>query len=289
MNTNIHARALLVSLTIGTWTARKYDRRVSEKVNAEYHAPQDAGRYNKFLLPGDAVAYKTLVSLAGAIRAAHYGHTLSWSDEGWRLLPTANYMEYTAWYREKQREFQSALADFVQEYPYLRSQAQVKLNGLYKDEDYPSVQDIGKRFRLAVDYSPVPATGDIRVDLASDQIATIEASINDRVDSATRTAMSDAWQRLYDVVTKIADRLSSPDAIFRDSLISNAREICDSLKRLNITNDPDLEQMRQRVERELTATDPDILRDTPHVRQQTADRAVEIMNKMQGLYRAEVA
>jgi hypothetical protein len=284
MNTEIHARALLVSLTIGTWTARKYDKRVSEKVNAEYHASSDAGRYNKFLLPGDAVAYKALTTIASAIRAAHYNETLAWSDEGWRLLPTANYMQYTAWYREQQRAFQSALADFVQEYPYLRTQAQIKLNGLYKDEDYPSVQDIGKRFRLAVEYSPVPAMGDIRVDLGADQIATIEQSITNRIETATRTAMSDAWQRLYTAVAHIANRLSDPEAIFRDSLIVNAREICDSLQRLNVTNDPELEAMRVRVATELAANDPDELRDQPRVRQHTADRAVEIMDKMRGLY-----
>jgi hypothetical protein len=282
MTTAIHARALLISLNISTWTARKYDRKVSDKVNSEYNASADAGRYNKFLLPGDAVAYKTLITLAGSIRAAHYSNTLAWSDEGWRLLPTANYMQYMQWYREQKRAFTSALADFVSDYPVLRHQAQSKLNGLYKPEDYPT--DISARFALNVDVSPVPASGDLRVDLAADQVAAIEQSITDRVDAATRTAMGDAWKRLYDVVAKIADKCGTPDAIFRDSLIGNARDVCDTLRRLNVTNDADLEHMRARVERELVSRDPDELRDQPVVRQQTADRAAEIMRKMSSIY-----
>ncbi len=287
-DTSIHSRALLVWLTISTWSARRYDKVISQRVNADYHASSDAGRYNKFLLPGDALAYKALTTMSGSIRSAHYAHTLAWSDDGWRLLPVANYMAYTAWYREQRSAFDQSLNEFLADYPTLRAQAAAKLNGLYRTEDYPSVDDMRARFQMSVQYSPVPAQGDIRVDLGTDQIALIESGITSRIEQATQTAMSDAWQRLHSCVAHIADRLSDPDAIFRDSLIKNAVEVCDSLQRLNITNDPDLEAMRLRVAAELTRHEPDILRDTPHVRRDTADRAVEIMNAMQGLYAVAV-
>jgi hypothetical protein len=280
----IHSRALLVWLTISTWSARKYDRKISIETNARYNASSDAGRYNKMLLPGDAKSYKALVSLAGSIRAAHYGQTLAWSDEGWRLLPVDNYMQYQTWYRQSSQALDCCLQDFLRDYPQLRSDAQRSLNGLWRAEDYPSVDDMRKRFAMNAEFSPIPDSGDIRVDLASDQISAIETSINNRVEHATKIAVQDAWSRLHDVVAHIADRLSDPEAIFRDSLIDNAREVCDVLKRLNVTNDPDLESMRRRVERELTVNDPDVLRDTKRVRAATADRAVEIMNAMSAFY-----
>ena len=286
-DTNIHARALLVWLTISTWSARKYDRKISDKVNAEYAASSDAGRYNKFLLPGDAAAYKQLTNLAGEIRRQHYTHTLAWSDEGWRLLPTANYMDYTQWLRDRQREFNSALQDFTAAYPYMRSQARQLLNGMYKDEDYPAVADMQQRFSLGVQYSPLPNFGDVRVDLAADQVAQIEQSINDRIQSAVGIALKDAWGRLYDSVSKIHDRLSDKDAIFRNSLIDNARDICGALQRLNVTNDPHLEAMRARVAAELTLFDPDVLRDTPRVRARVAESAQKIMTSMAAFYTPE--
>src|SRR5881394_3854525 len=119
----IHTRALLVCLTISTWSARRYDKSVSLKVNAEYAASTDAGRYNKFLLPGDAASYKELVTLANGIRVAHYGHTLAWSDEGWRLLPTANYSTYADWFREQLADFNRARDTFVRDYPQMRDDA----------------------------------------------------------------------------------------------------------------------------------------------------------------------
>lgn len=282
--TQIHSRALLVWLTISTWTARRYDRQVTRKVNADYNASSDAGRYNKFLLPGDAQSYKALIALAGAIRAKHYEQTLSWSDEGWRLLPTSNYMEYTAWFRQQQQAYRDALTVFMADYPTLRAEAQIKLKGLYRDEDYPSTTDLLHRFALDVQYSPVPAAGDIRVDLGSDQVAAIESSISARVENAAKLAVDDAWQRLYSVVERISERLSDPEAIFRDSLIGNARELCATLQRLNVTDDPVLEEMRRHVERELTTHDPDVLRDTPRVRHQVAEKADAILSAMRDLY-----
>lgn len=283
-NTAIHSRALLVWLKIQTWSARRYDKGLSIKLNAEHNASSDASRVNKLLLPGDATAYKALVALATTIRAEHYSNTLAWSDEGWRLLPTANYATYTAWLRNRTREFDSALAEFASEYPALRAQAARLLNGMYKDADYPDVQDLRSRFSLAANYAPVPAQGDIRVDLGADQVALIETAIGEQLQRATAEAMRDAWSRLHEVVTKIAERLSQPDAIFRDTLISNAESVCDVLRRLNVTDDPDLEAMRARVRTELTRYSPETLRDFPTHRQQTADKAAEILKAMEGLF-----
>src|SRR5258708_3920533 len=282
--TTIHSRALLVWLTISGWSARRYDKQVTNKVNAQYAASTDAGRYNKHLLPGDAPAYKPLSALLSSIRAQHYTHTLAWSDEGWRLLPTANYMTYQQWYRDTRRALDTAVDAFVADYPSMRAQAARLLNGLYKDEDYPTTDDLRSRFRLDVQYAPLPAAGDIRVDLANDQIATIESTIQSRVHAATQLAVTDAWTRLHDVVAHMAERLGDPSAVFRDTLVTNAREICDSLRRLNVTGDPELEQMRGRVERELAMRHPDHFRHDDTLQAHTATKATTNLDAMKGVY-----
>lgn len=283
-DTQIHTRALLASLSISTWSARKYDKQITSKVHADYSATSDAGRYNKSLLPGDAKAYKELLSLVSSIRVQHYAHTLAWSDEGWRLLPTDNYTTYTEWFRRQRDAFETALNAFIADYPTLRQNAKLRLNGMYRDEDYPDTLDMRAKFAIGVEYSPIPTSGDIRCNLASDQVAAIETAISNRVESATALAMQDAWTRLHTCVLHIAERLSDPDAIFRDSLINNARELCDSLKRLNVTNDPNLDAMRERVARELAAYSPDTLRENKGARQSAANKAMDIYDAMRGLY-----
>jgi len=283
-DTAIHTRALLVWLQISTWSARKYDRSVSNKVNRDAGASDDAGRYNKLLLPGDASSYKTLITLLGSLRAWHYNETLAWSDEGNRLLTTANFTHYADTLRQKSAEIDRAIDAFVDDYPALRTAAALKLQGLYKPEDYPDVSDIRGKFGVKVSYNPVPIASDIRVNLAADQIAAIEASINDNNRSAVDTAMADCWQRLHTVVAAVATKLADPTAIFRDSLIGNASELCDVLKRLNVTDDPDLESMRATVLHQIASMAPQTLRDSKHARQDTADKAKAILDSMAAFY-----
>lgn len=285
-DTNIHTRALLVWLQISAWSARKYDRALSNKVNRDAGASADASRTNKFLLPGDAASYKALMTLMGAMRAWHYDQTLAWSDEGWRCLPTANYIAYTDGFRERSAEIDRAVDAFVADYPDLRYQAASKLNGLYKPEDYPDVSDIRSKFRVGIDYMPVPAQGDIRVNLASDQVASIEARIASQAQSSMTAAMNDAWQRLHTVVAAASNKLADPTGIFRDSLIENVRECCTVLQRLNITNDPNLERMRVDVFATLANEDPQLLRDNKRARQTTAEKAKDILDAMSAFYSA---
>src|SRR5262245_16321289 len=280
--TAIHNRAILVWLTITTWAARKYDKHATATVHSEYKADSKSGRYTKQLI--DAPEYKALITLANTIRAWHYSNTLAWADEGWRLLPIANYDAFTSGLRTHHGTWDNAKGVLVPAYPSLVQNMRATLNGLWRESDYPKSSDIADRFSITVQYSPVPAEGDIRVDLASDQIAAIQATITDRVSVATATAMQDAWQRLYETVSHIRERLQDPTAIFRDSLHYNATAISDSLQRLNITNDPNLESMRQRVAAELTQHTPEMLRINRHARQDTADKAQAIMDAMSGFY-----
>jgi hypothetical protein len=283
-DTAIHTRALLVWLQISSWSARKYDKRATLTVNRDNNASDDAGRYNKMLLPGDATSYTALTTLLSSIRAWHYNETLAWSDEGWRLLPTANYMHYADQLRSHQAEVDRAVDAFVNDYPALRAQASMRLGGLYKPEDYPDVMDIRSKFAIGLNYMPVPTAGDIRVDLASEQIAMIEAEINGKSNSSVQTAMNDCWSRLHAVVAHAAERLADPSAIFRDSLIENVRECCNVLERMNVTNDPDLARMARETFNAVACNDPQTLRDSKHARQDTADKAKQILDQMSAFY-----
>ena len=78
----------------------------------------------------------------------------------------------------------------------------------------------------------------------------------------------------------MAEKLDDPKAVFRDTLVENTREICSVLTRLNFTDDPNLEAMRQEVEQSLTKHHPDALRNDPDLRRDKAAEAKAIMAKM---------
>lgn len=276
---NLTERALLVSLNLSVWTARKFDRAVTEETNRNAHADARAGRYNKHLLAG-AEQHKAITKIAAKARVAHYSQTLPWADSGWRLLPTKNYFKYQETMRELQNDFRNAVSEFLQDYPQLKQEAAALLGDLYVAEDYPDTDSIKGKFRWAVEYSPIPDSQDIRVELGDGQVAQIQSSITDRVQRATQEAIGDAWERLHKTVSHVQASLSEPDKIFRNSLIGNIEELVDLLTRLNVTDDPNLEAMRKRVEAELSLLDPEDLRKDKDLRAETAKQAGEIVDAM---------
>lgn len=285
-NDTLISRAMLASLRISSWSARKYDKKVTKETNEAHGADSDAGRYNKMLLPGDASSYKALTSHIAATRVLHYAETLAWSDDGWRLLPVANYQKYTDKLRAAKHEYDSLLSDFLADYPALQQAARIKLNGMYKDEDYPP--NVASKYGFAIEYSPVPSGGDFRVELSQAEIDVIATRTESRVKNGFEDAHRDAVQRLFKCVSNIHERLASPDAIFRDTLINNARELCDVLTRMNISGDVDLESLRKQTD-SLATVQPDTLRNDAVTRIQTANAAQGILDSMMNVYGKGIA
>lgn len=275
---NLNDRALLVQLNVSQWTARKYDRKVTEQIADAHGTGSAAGRYNKSLLPMntylEAVHKKTT-----EIRKAYYANTLPWGIEGTQLLPTANYLSFMTEFRAAKGEWQQLTSAFLRRYDDLRSNARGFLAQMYNDTDYPSRLEVARKFNIDMAVFPVP-NADFRVSIASDELTRIQADVETRVREAGATAMKEVWNRLYQHVEHIAERLADPANVFRDSMLVSANETCDMLTRLNILDDPDLERMRLEVSHKLVGFHPDALRNDPDLRRDTAAEAKKIMDQM---------
>lgn len=271
-------RALLVSLTISQWGGNKQDKEISTEVTRAKGAKEGSGRYHKSLLP-DNPMLKAVKQKATAIRTKFYDNTLPWGLDGTHMLPTSNYLAFMTDFRKEKSEWERLVRDFVAAYPGLLHQAAQDLGASFRASDYPDAASMVDRFKMDIAVMPVPSN-DFRVEVATDELERIRAEVEARVNVAAKTAAKDVWERLYKRVEHIAERLSDPEAKFRDSLIENAREMCDLLPRLNFSDDPNLEAMRQEVEAKLVGHNPDVLRVNAKVRSTTAREAKEIMAKM---------
>jgi len=271
-------KALLVQLNISQWTARKFDKRVTDTVAANNGVAADVGRYNKSLLPMSEQLVR-VKKKATAIRTKYYENTLPWGMDGTQMLPSANYLAFVSEFRKEKAEWERLVNDFVADYPQLKFDAQTYLGPLYNESDYPAVDEIRSRFRMDLAVFPVPSN-DFRVNIADAELERIQQDVEVRVRQAASEAMRDVWQRLYDRVKHLADKLSDPKAVFRDSTVENIRELCALLPRLNFADDPNLEAMRQEVEAKLVAANPDDLRHDAKLRASTASEANQIIAQM---------
>ena len=284
---SITEKGMLVRLSITQWTARKHDKKITNEVAHAHNASADAGRYNKTLLAKSAL--EKVSQAATAVREFHYENTLPWRDDGARILPCANYQPYTDKMRSLKRAFESEVRDFLANYSAYVDDARVRLNGMFNEADYPPDYEVERRFSFETLIYPLPAAQDFRVTLADEELATIKADIENSVTQAASAAMGDLWQRVHDNVKHMHDRLSiyqvedgKTKNRFHDTLVTNLRDLVELLPRLNLTGDARLEEMRQRLAKELCAEDPQTLRENEAARASVASAADQILRDMAG-------
>src|SRR5688500_18219760 len=118
-NTSLSTRALLVSVNISQWSARKVDKRATATANIAHKANQLAGRYNKKLLPG-AKELEEINDISGQARKFYYNQTLPWMTDGTRIISGKNYLPFQTEMRKITAQFESAARKFEAAYPSLR-------------------------------------------------------------------------------------------------------------------------------------------------------------------------
>ncbi len=282
-------RAMLVSLSVSIWSARKHDARISDKVAAEHGADRSMGRYAKHLIPRDLLAAVTAANTA--LREHHNLNTLAWGDDGTRILPAANYLGYQAQQQTLEDAFDRAVLDFVASYPAYVETARTALNGLFDPRDYPAPAQINGKFAVRRHVLPVAQPDDFRVQLDDAQVARIRAEIEARNAELVANANRDLWQRVQEVTSRLVERLSAFQVDpktgsrinpFRDSLIENIRALLEIMPRLNITGDARIEQVRQDLAGQVARHDPEALRANDVLRAEVVDAAGGILARMEG-------
>jgi len=283
---SLASRAMLCSLSISQWTARKHDPEASEEIAARHGAQANAGRYNKILLPPQALA--EIQKIAGEARREHYFMTLPWDDAGYRVLPAAAYLDHAAKLREYSQKFGAAADAFAKTFDQLVRDSQVRLGGLFRVEDYPSAGEIREKFSFETKVMPLPDARDFRVSLGDEETARIQRQITATVQASLTVASRELWQRLYEAVSHMVERLSaykvSEEGVehpFRDTVVTNLARLVEVLPKLNVTGDPELERMADQVRASLLV-DPKELRKSETSRNETARVAAAIAQQMAG-------
>ena len=256
--------AMLVNFSVSLYSGRKQDKRTQAEVTTAHNAASAKAASVYKNLFSDCPELEAVTKFQARARQRHYALTLPWSDDGLRLLPTRAFMDYSAEMRRMHDQFDLLVDAFIQKYDTLVAAAAFKLGTLFDRDEYPASQDIANRFRFNVDYMPLPTAGDFRLDIESEIQQKLIESYEQRLAASVQAAQQDAWNRLYDALAQLKDRLTLTDEgkrkIFRDTTVTNAQELCGLLTQLNVTNDPVLEAARQKLEESIMGVEPAELR-----------------------------
>jgi hypothetical protein len=275
--------ALIVNMSLSVWTGRKLDKRVSEEVDQQNSTKTRAGNYHKNLMAGSG-KLEEITKVANAVRTWHYTVTQPWGDNGDRVLNMASFVDYKSRLTEYERQFATAVNNFLNDYDTMVAAAAFQLGDLFSRDDYPHRDQIVGKFGFRYAFSPLPMAGDFRVDIGEEGLREMQDHYEGVLSTRLNDAMKDAWDRLYDVLTRMSERLTDdvgPDGepkrkIFRDTLVENTLEVCSLLRHFNITGDTRLEAMRMQLEDAMRGIDAASLRESDMLREQTK-RKVDAM------------
>jgi hypothetical protein len=98
-------------------------------------------------------------------------------------------------------------------------------------------------------------------------------------------AMIEPWDRLYEEITHIRNKMvpkedGKPSKLF-SSMIENALRLCETLKSLNVLDDPKLEEARRQLELSLENVDIKSLRESPELRESVKTKMNDLVDKFQ--------
>lgn len=283
---SISASAVLVDLNISIWTARKTDRKVSEEINVAKNTTTNAGNYSKNLLAGSNTLSE-INKYAAGIRNWHNTQTLPWSDNGTRMLPMANFMDYKQGLNVRVQTLQLMFDKFFVEYPQLVNDAANKLGSLFDVSEYPDLDTVKSKFRCKYVFSPMPEANDFRIDAENSLKEELRSQYEQEKTDKVNEAMNEAWNRLHEVLLHMSERMEdtvdeSGEKVrkkFRDSVLDNPAELCGLLTKLNITKDPYLEDARQMLESSIAGIDIKDLRDSQATRTEVKQKVDDILKK----------
>jgi hypothetical protein len=280
---SISSSALLVELNISVWPASKLDREVTDKVNTDASAVRGASQTKKNLFAGTSLR-KDISDFAARVRLYHNKHTLPWADKGERMLPTKLFMEYKQTMNGFEQTFNMMCTNFFVEYPRLVAEAPTNLGTMYKAEDYPDITDVRLKFGFKRTVKPVPEAGDFRLDIPAYDLEEMRAEFVKQHDTKLAEAMREPWERLHKTLVGMSEKLTDIEGDdskkrYHDTLISNPIELCGLLTKLNVTNDPKLEEARRQLELTMLGADIESIKEDADSRSALKSKVDAILGK----------
>lgn len=279
----IQNNSLVVSLNIGAWTAKKYDKKVTDETNKAHNAASDAGRYTKRLAAKEHI--EPFTKVASKAKDYHYKHTIPWGDNGERLLKSSMFEPYLQTVLAFKAEYEGLVPELAGNIDIIKAEAKRTLNGMYNEADYPSEKELQNKFYFKVTYMPVPEN-DFRVGLSDEEKKFLSAGMEREFTERLQNATADIWKRIKDQLEAMKDRLTSTTkdkdgneqpVVFRDSLFGNLKELIEVLPHLNVTEDPTINDACAHLSRLMA--EPEVVRTNPSVRAEKADQVEDVLNK----------
>ena len=243
----------------------------------------NAANYNKNLL-ADCQELDALKKFVGNARNEHYAMTLPWSDMGLRLIPTAKLFDYRAHMDDMKMEFDRLTKSFLDVYSFEVSNAMATLGNMFSNDDYPPLYEVESKFRWRLTIQPLADADDFRISINDEQARVLKAEYDEFYGDAIRGAANDIWLRLKKNLETLVRQLDTkdngkPNKLY-DSVFDTAIDLVHMMRDFNLTNDTQMESVRQQLESVLSGKNVEGLRHHMNARTETKNQVQQVLNSL---------
>ena len=262
MTTQLENKAMIVKLNTSMWSAGKSDRSLARTLTDQFDAQDGSARVRKQLVNREAL--KPLKAAMDTVKSIHNRVTLPWSDNGERLLPVEVHSRYKQAIEAAIDVVDEERRKFLDQYQSLIEGAQRDLGQMFDERDYPQVEELRAKFGATYEVLPVPAAKHFVADLSDREAQRIKADMERRNKAKLDAAIVGLYERIEDAINRMIERLGKDDEgkprRIHESALDSLREIAATAPDLNMTDDPRIIEIANRIEQVMTGIDVQELR-----------------------------
>lgn len=284
-------KALTVRLYRKKPSRNKLDKEISAKVRNDMGVTDDVAlRVNKSIFTKEATKpYMEILNDAGKY---YYKVTTPWDDTGNRLLAVELYEDFTKTFKDYTRKFRAAAEGFMDTIKDQVKSMKEIMGDAFNASDYNHLflsngevnrESIREMFQCEIEFGVVADADDLRANLTDDDRRIIAEHITEVNQKKFAKTQQHIIVTLRDHIMAIHERLCEKDHIFRDTLITNLEDLVDLIPKMNISNDPAINQIAADAKAKLCKWDAQTLRDNEVTRKEVSDEADKLVKNMAGL------
>jgi hypothetical protein len=183
--------------------------------------------------------------------------------------------------RAREGERRDEVEAFVRAYGRAVEQARVDLGPLFREDDYPSAEDVRREFGVRWTFVELSAAGRLR-QVSQSLYASEEAKVREQWQEAAegmRQAMRQAFAQLVASLRERLDgeRENGKAKVFRDSRVESLKDWLGLFDARNVTDDGDLSGLVEQARKLLAGVSPEELRKQADTRAEVASglKAIE--------------
>lgn len=272
----VRSTCILATIKFSALGLTRTDRQASNNVNMQAGAVAGAARVVVSRLPGADEHHKAITAAQRAYKDALWSLSVPYgNDEGWRLLPNVNWSRLIPRMSACKNEFDKALSAFKADLGNVRARALANKGSL--NVEIPTEEELASAYCMDTEFRPVN-DGQFR-GLPDSVAQKLQAHAKAKLAAAVQDATRHTLERIAQPLEYFIERMVKYDereqaiaqgkevgkhGIFRDSVVENIKELVEVIDSFNLTGDPRLATLSQRLQPLVVS--PDALRDSQPVR-----------------------